>query len=1199
MDFGVSVIPWRSGSTWRGEQSASAQEGGGARDFLRIVGGYVTDREIRTFPGWRCILDPVEGDVGEDGYLSYVVDAVRPVAAPPTSTSQLRERLPNSASALAGATFQTMRVWARPKHFWSLHRIRDKHVIVGESGLRIEPIIDRSLLPAFTPVKVTRWQRDGSGKALLTFTPSIAGAISAGYENSLDVNQPIYIDGLVDANTADAARLNGRVHLIDAISAGTPYTVRVTTTVAADSASSALVGNVGRVRGNMAGVTAFSPDGVAPYGETDSRKILDDESLTAYWIEDPFDVDSASVAQKVYPSYVANRQRDFGDHSSDHPDTRVAMHRMIEGHVPSTFTGGEWWGVPRRRTMRCPHRGVSAVSGDRVLLAVPGYGCLFQIPNVIPGTSSSSTYPTRGAVEGYNTEACRPRSLGVPKAEMLIPNAANGGTQVGGRADSLGYLATGGGTVYQNFAVAYRDDVTGEIGQLSEVWKITMSPAIAPSMNVALFVKHPGYALAETMALSIMVYASKPNETALAHIATVQLRDLETCYTGATYINGASASSVYGLSSTTAAVGNVEPLELYYRYTLPVGPASTPSLFNSNVELPEQRTMPRGGSWVRTVRGVPLSGGSIGTVGAKSELQQGAASIAYDATNSNQPNEIALRRYVDSTFAELDQWPMVGNGTIPSSYGGMILWSRTLLPHPMEFVILDRIINSHCVDTVNSGNHATTTDERLWQRWRIIENPHRWNEYRTATGATSYLVLPRGQIQIHEPGLPSVSLAQGKQLIDANKDEDSVAAGEYRGIALIFTQRHTYTLQWNQGPAGTYPILQSSVFGCVAPNAVVEHDGGTVWLSDRGLCEWNGQAVSWVGWPVERWFRAGSSRFLRDSTGMMRQAIGFWDESRGIAMFGVTENRSGTLSITRDDESVEWDDADDKAKGRFPCDTVLAYNPRLQALSEWHPPSGLEPLWFETVACTDGVQRPAFLAADGRVYAMDDHFGDGQREPALAVASSAGTSATTVTTGHVLHAGAYYGSAYANRGGRGTLARAGADVVIYNPTTLEIAHRSTVASANGAGAVVMGTAGTWAANDIVAVGCRSMTLETTYLSPKGTQAARLEAVTLSVRLTSGIQHGYANAERLPAWVKVTATVAEHASGRHGGGADRIRTHTFHRNPLGDPLGQSVATDIIRTVRLNHGKAEGVEIKVTVEVFGQAHVAIQDLRLEIA
>ena len=204
----------------------------------------------------------------------------------------------------------------------------------------------------------------------------------------------------------------------------------------------------------------------------------------------------------------------------------------------------------------------------------------------------------------------------------------------------------------------------------------------------------------------------------------------------------------------------------------------------------------------------------------------------------------------------------------------------------------------------------------------------------------SYLLLPRGKIQISEPDNPGVTPATNITTIANELDEDVEAIGDVGGQAVICTRSRTYMLGFGGSPVGVLPDVASDRFGCIAPNSMVEFDGGCAWISDRGPVAMVGGAVQWIGEPLERLFYGVGARYLRDRKGMMRHSWACHDAERGLLYFGVFANRgSGTDFMVYVDSrfgNYSWADTEntadaDKIRSRFPCDEVLVYSYRVGA----------------------------------------------------------------------------------------------------------------------------------------------------------------------------------------------------------------------------------------------------------------------------
>ena len=163
-------------------------------------------------------------------------------------------------------------------------------------------------------------------------------------------------------------------------------------------------------------------------------------------------LDPDQPIQECYPAWVANRQRDCGDLAAT----------LVEGWVNWRKTAGinshSDRGVSRREQRKLPFRVNPECAEERIILAAPGYGCMFQIPLMIPNDPNSSGY---GVQVSCNSLLDKPRALGVPKARMVEPNVALGSPafmiSTTAASPEFGFAA---GT-YQ-ISISYEDETTGE-----------------------------------------------------------------------------------------------------------------------------------------------------------------------------------------------------------------------------------------------------------------------------------------------------------------------------------------------------------------------------------------------------------------------------------------------------------------------------------------------------------------------------------------------------------------------------------------------------------------------------------------------------------------------------------------------------------------------------------------------------------------
>lgn len=1199
MEFGATERPLRLAG-WSGSTVDVASDRGEGL-IERIVGGYVRGGEIRTWPGWRTVVDPTIDPtdpfrgVLRDGYRQKVVDARRPVV----------RRVTNEYVDVQTVTDE-MYVWADPVHMHCFATIRGALVLIGESGQRVEPILatDASTDPAV----VTGWTKDGSNRTVLTL--SFAPAVASGHHHRVEPGDALWVDELDDLNTADAAILNGKSHNVVSIAGAN---VTLATTIGAASISSSLNGMVGRTRGNKTGDLG---QGKTPYEGIANEAVTDPDALTAWYIDDPIDIEGP-VVEKAWASYVFNRRRDFADQSraiSSIPAGASVTSVLVEGHVPYNFTSASGlavqrnFGITRRPTKSLPYRLGMAVAGDRIILCSRGYGVMFQIPALIPSVGSFADNPVDGVLTPRNSDHDAPRSLGVPKAILIdYPTAGKDSTTI--QAPLIGaipspFVQNGSGFEAGTYkiAVAYRDDATGEIGQLSEPWTFTL-PTVVPGLlwQVSFDVMHPGYVLAETGALTLLVFMSKAGQDAMGLIDVINLGDQYSFLP----LAATSQSSKYGLTvyaSNASGDSGAIPHPLYYRHVVPTDYAQASSYFadlayDFTFAPPTQNQMPRGAKCVSVTRGVMISGGSAASFGRDGELIPGKL-----GTNFTSPNPLAAlpaffddrrlfqSRPVDSENRPLDTipWPS-GNGKLPSSYAGSPVFSVEAFPSPNNTQTLQAVVNP--TKFVQSTN-AEARDSLSFEWFRLRDYPYSAREsILSFWGKTSYVQQFRGFLQTSELGKPSITVSQGTVPIDAKKDDDIEATGEFRGTQVVCSRRQTFGLLWSTHPLGSVPFTVSNEFGCIATNSMVEGDNMLAWISDRGPVAFLGQSVEHIGRSLQRDFHGNGSRFLKDSKGRMLHSWGCHDEERGLLLFGLFENRNRGLATEVKVSHLgsvpkTWDNSTDEAKSRFPCDVVLAYSEMDNAWSEFHPPDGMEALWMGMVTCSDGIRRLAWLAQDLRLYVFEEEFGDTVKEPLILTATVSSTSATVTVDETV-------GETKDDRSAD-TFVRAGSEAIVFDGATKEIKARSTVVSAAGS-TVVLADSITVAKGHRILVGPKTMTIQFVSSNLKGSAPTSLGSVTLRAETRSRLQNGGSGAIAQPAWARVTDTTVTHPT---SAAAVQDRAHTFHANVNGDFLGDSSSAKQSRLRQLDSGTAEGFEHRITVEVFGGAQVCLQDVLVGI-
>ena len=306
--------------------------------FELLENCYVSGGEIRPIPGAVCVLDPAtDARLATDvtpfsprGWESDHYDARRPVSA-----------LDANEYSIPETSSESMIVWTRPTTLHSVHYVGNRWLFIGESDGRREPIFNSGETQW---VYITSYQGNGLGTAI-DLTLSQAPKTTSGEFNAVNGASVVYLEGLTGDH---AAILNNRQ--LDVVSvAGSTVRVAVSYT-----------GSHSAFTGQTAFISRIKPSYSFAYLGTGEDSLGDDiESLTV-WRTQANTAEPGNADDQVFCSHVANRRRDFSD------------------QVGSV---GE---LSRRKQRSLPYRVVPHIAGNRAIVAAPGYGCVFQVPAILP-----------------------------------------------------------------------------------------------------------------------------------------------------------------------------------------------------------------------------------------------------------------------------------------------------------------------------------------------------------------------------------------------------------------------------------------------------------------------------------------------------------------------------------------------------------------------------------------------------------------------------------------------------------------------------------------------------------------------------------------------------------------------------------------------------------------------------------------------
>ncbi len=1067
-------VSWKGaeGATFKGMTRLTPASRGEGR--LRMIkNGYVSPdgTEIRQMPGFKCVVD-----------LTATGFDAGTIGFPQTDTGYTRDVIDYQNDEPSPPVIT--KAFTRPTSLHCFKVCRGRLQIIGESDFKKWYVLDASGI-ALSITDVT----DNGGFARLTLdgTPD---------PNQIAANATVFIE-----NTG--LSYDGSNHGV---------TATATTTV------------------DFGTVFSDAGSGLTGYLYT-VRPGTDVDALTVYTVEQT--PDDSDPVDDCRPATVANRLRDWGVSKDSLSDIQGDNTHLLS-FPREGWHGTAHHGVPRRKQKVLPYRLVPDVAGDRTLLAVRGYGVIFQCPVIIP--------PADAAAKGitslrYNSIYDKPRCLGLPKAVMLDPTDQSG-MVFASRAGNPGVTPAGTYKVQ----CGYRDEGTGEKGLPSEVMTLTVShTASPPNLHIFAQVLVPGYLLSESLATAIDFYVSKVNGATLGFVFSVKV-------------------SEFGIAGASTGFSEVL-MEVHF-----------PTIVDADVDLtripPTDTQMPMGANAVKTIRGTTIFGGTVGDTGVTDELEAGQAVFYPNQGASWTKKDEILVKLIGSNAEDLSTPWGVAGGMLPPAYVGNLLFSETMFHENIKTLLLDIIRNT---DAAYAGSPPTYFQPNKW--FPRIKMEHSLTVLGLTTLGNSsstdaYLILPRGLFWWGEQGNPNLVPAINQGFLDSDANDDIEAIGRFRNFAILCTRRQAFRVQWGQTlRQDNAPQLFGSEEGCISGVSMVEGDDFLGWMSDRGPYGVMRSGVGWFGRPLKPFFESSSPRYRRESDGRMGHSWSAYDNARDLIFMGVRVADGGYAAATNG------------AKSKFACDEVLVYNVAQNAWSIWVPPIAV--LWMDNLNCADGVTRLCFLGDDNRIYALDDSWADSNAVPITATANAAGTDATLFTADAV----AFNHSAdpFAN----GDHTRVGMNFALYKginwPTDEQgqlIGH-GTITTITSTTVVVLSVALSWKTADILLVGVMPpMEVETNsenYL--KNLRPVKVESV--------GIRYSQFLDEK--SWVEILAESTKTTSAVN---LQRGSDTQFTR------LEQTADEEKVAQRRMRRGGVRGDESDILLRIIGGPQVRLQDVVTEV-
>ena len=263
--------------------------------------------------------------------------------------------------------------------------------------------------------------------------------------------------------------------------------------------------------------------------------------------------------------------------------------------------------------------------------------------------------------------------------------------------------------------------------------------------------------------------------------------------------------------------------------------------------------------------------------------------------------------------------------------------------------------------------------------------------------------------------------------------------------------------------------------------------------------------------------------------------------------------------------NTDWDDGFSK----LPNDTIPTYNTAADAFSIHQVKAGQEIADLERMPDSNGVWRMYSLEEDGNIYQFDDRMQDHLQN------TTQETCTTANTTGEAI---------FKATGIAVNDIKINTKLMVRDATTGDVLWFGTALAASTSGQVTLTptpTGVTWAVNDILEVGITQMTIESTYKLFGG--SAFMQDTLTGVVLIHTVENNHPTPPpTLYEYARITVTDSENNS--------------YY---VGKQWGQRLSSSDRRTL-FETGFGTGFELsKIKVEIFGNAHVRLKDVLLQIA
>lgn len=694
------------------------------------------------------------------------------------------------------------------------------------------------------------------------------------------------------------------------------------------------------------------------------------------------------------------------------------MWAMVTGEY--NYTRGPA-GALKLRNIEILRRMHTAALNGRVLIAVPGHGCMFQA-NV---RNHRDTLDVRPPLNVSWPDSRWTKMLGIPRG-ILNKSAITASNTGGSVTDARWYT----------FAVGYRDPYTGEVGLASPPQAIYVA-ALSTNLTLNIACAYPRGISMDTAGLQLVLYASEPLDS--TNDAAGQLSALA---------QPLFPYAVFGPFITTSDVGLLTYSAPTYTATNYSFVVTEDPAYSSRIEpdrLPVIELPPPGASWVNVAKSRMLCGGDL-----PSYWDMAAWPVAI--TKLGETGNLALDYFVTvpsewNVSQGIPATSPVPLGKIPTSYNGRLIAevgsydaSGTLTMGTGNTSNLGRIVGQ------TNGVHASV-------------GPHSYQVAFRAGDTTTYnldalrqyrIFAPNDLVAVSEEAEPGVCPSTNYLPVDGlDVIGRTTGAARLNEMLLLFTQKQTYLFGWASLPQYPSAIVLSNNLGCASPHSIVEGPGFVAWLSKRGPCVSYGGAPQWIGKQIGSFW----DTVLRDSEGMIPCAGAAVDTRRSLVVWAVkvTEDSDWTAATT------------DQLKSTVACDRLIVWNYATMGFSIIERDGQRKVQAIATLPVDDGVDRVAMQCSGSAfqidlfspIYAWDgvaerastatSYTLTARRDPSTSTAAITGASTTIATSDFVFIRSAdgktvrYVGAASA-AAGASSVALSSADGAVWNAGDVLVAN---------------------------------------------------------------------------------------------------------------------------------------------------------------